>query len=69
MTKNIYDRIFDTVGTIAYFNKLLIQIYKVSGYELEQLLDLFKAGYELRPPSYSGSLSEIDFPIEDKNND
>ena len=61
MTKNIYDRIFDTVGTIAYFNKLLTQTYKVSGYELEQLLDLFKAGYELTPPCYPKSLSEITF--------
>lgn len=69
MSKNIYDIIFSSTKALTYLDDLQTKIYAVSGYKLEQLLDLFKQGYELKPPCYPKSLSEIDFPIEDKNND
>lgn len=61
---NIYDWLNATSLSDEYkkLDRLATEIEKVSGYSLEQLLELFMSGYTLKPPvsGYTAMYTIID---------
>ena len=49
----------DTMRYCRKLDELATAIYSITGYELEDLLELFKQGYILKAPDYNSSLNEL----------
>lgn len=59
-----FDKIFNCYSSVPTYteklhvrlDELAIKIRRVSGYNLETLLELFKAGYTLKAPNYKNNM-------------
>ena len=50
-------------------DELYTNIQIVSGFTVEQLFEMFKAGYTLQPPKYSALEKFSDFALKGENNE
>lgn len=62
--KKIICTIGECMERLLELDELYTKLYIVSGYTAEQLLDMFLAGYTMRPTKYPLTLSELF--LEDK---
>ena len=54
------------VKSLIEKDELILKLYSISGYSVEQLCELFAAGYTLEPPKYKSLINRFD---EDSVND
>ena len=51
-------------SVLRIYEEMETTLIKLTGYDMERLIELLAAGYTLQPPTYNGSLEELVKEIE-----